>query len=257
MSWISGVRLGCLDFGHASRETCGNLKVIFTPTCSNFYRWSICLRQFMIMLTISSNLSILWTLIQSLWLTFKVCWIRKLSEYCIRCIAFDCWFSERFWRLENGIFVSCCIHSVTPLADHCRTWWSDIYFMQKNADQHFAALELRDAVLRLRRDGAFVAVPLFRVNTEPMGPHPMGTWNSKRSSLPWICSPRFLWNLDTSRNILFSLFIPLHESWRLEVCETKQPRHYFSLLNLNQYPGSPSYKRAGKPAVFASKFLTY
>lgn len=55
--------------------------------------------------------------------------------------------------------------------------------MQKNADQHFAALELRDAVLRLRRDGAFVAVPLFRVNTEPMGPHPMGTWNFKCSSL--------------------------------------------------------------------------
>ncbi|KAG6827675.1 hypothetical protein H0H92_010806 [Tricholoma furcatifolium] len=43
----------------------------------------------------------------------------------------------------------------------------------KNAASQHAALELRDAVLRLRRDGAFVAVPLFRVNTEPMGPHPM------------------------------------------------------------------------------------
>ncbi|KAJ3900424.1 DOPA-like domain-containing protein [Lentinula edodes] len=52
----------------------------------------------------------------------------------------------------------------------------DIYFAQKNADQHYAALELRDAVLRLRRDGAFVAVPLFRVNTEPMGPHPIGSY---------------------------------------------------------------------------------
>lgn len=51
---------------------------------------------------------------------------------------------------------------------------SDIYFHQKNAEAHHAALELRDAVLRLRRDGAFVAVPLFRVNTEPMGPHPIG-----------------------------------------------------------------------------------
>jgi DOPA 4,5-dioxygenase len=36
-------------------------------------------------------------------------------------------------------------------------------------------LELRDAVLRLRRDGAFVAVPLWRVNLEPAGPHPVGT----------------------------------------------------------------------------------
>ncbi len=51
---------------------------------------------------------------------------------------------------------------------------TDIYFRQKNASEHHAALELRDAVLRLCRDGAFVAVPLFRVNTEPMGPHPVG-----------------------------------------------------------------------------------
>ena len=50
----------------------------------------------------------------------------------------------------------------------------DIYFHQRNADEHQAALELRDAVLRLRRDGAFVAVPLFRVNTDPIGPHPVG-----------------------------------------------------------------------------------
>ena len=50
----------------------------------------------------------------------------------------------------------------------------DIYFHQRNADEHHAALELRDAVLRLRRDGAFIAVPLFRVNTDPIGPHPVG-----------------------------------------------------------------------------------
>ena len=50
----------------------------------------------------------------------------------------------------------------------------DIYFHQRNADEHHAALELRDSVLRLRHLGAFVAVPLFRVNTEPMGPHPVG-----------------------------------------------------------------------------------
>jgi len=62
------------------------------------------------------------------------------------------------------------------LDSEVKEWHFHIYFMQKNADQHFAALELRDAVLRLRRDGAFVAVPLFRVNTEPMGPHPMGSY---------------------------------------------------------------------------------
>lgn len=50
----------------------------------------------------------------------------------------------------------------------------DIYFHQKNPEEHQAAMKLRDAVLRLRRDGAFVAVPLFRVNMEPMGPHPVG-----------------------------------------------------------------------------------
>ncbi|CDO71870.1 hypothetical protein BN946_scf184940.g17 [Trametes cinnabarina] len=53
---------------------------------------------------------------------------------------------------------------------------ADIYFHQRNADEHQAALELRDAVLRLRRDGAFVAVPLFRVNTDPIGPHPVGSY---------------------------------------------------------------------------------
>ncbi|KAF8265318.1 hypothetical protein EI94DRAFT_1772386 [Lactarius quietus] len=42
--------------------------------------------------------------------------------------------------------------------------FADIYFHQKNEDEHQAALQLRDAVLRLRRDGAFVAVPLWRVN---------------------------------------------------------------------------------------------
>ena len=52
--------------------------------------------------------------------------------------------------------------------------YADIYFHQKNEHEHQAALELRDAVLRLRRDGAFVAVPLWRVNLAPIGPHPAG-----------------------------------------------------------------------------------
>ncbi|KDR81986.1 hypothetical protein GALMADRAFT_58539 [Galerina marginata CBS 339.88] len=57
-----------------------------------------------------------------------------------------------------------------------KEWHFHIYFHQNNADEHAAALKLRDAVLRLRRDGAFVAVPLFRVNTSPIGPHPAGSY---------------------------------------------------------------------------------
>ncbi|KAI0699665.1 DOPA-like domain-containing protein [Cytidiella melzeri] len=57
-----------------------------------------------------------------------------------------------------------------------KEWHFHIYFHQRNADEHQAALELRDAVLRLRRDGAFIAVPLYRVNTDPIGPHPVGSY---------------------------------------------------------------------------------
>ncbi|KAK0462634.1 DOPA-like domain-containing protein, partial [Desarmillaria tabescens] len=51
-----------------------------------------------------------------------------------------------------------------------------IYFHQTNAAEHHFALELRDAVLRLCRDGAFVAVPLFQVNTDANGPRPVGSY---------------------------------------------------------------------------------
>ncbi|KAG8764240.1 hypothetical protein FRC11_011256 [Ceratobasidium sp. 423] len=57
--------------------------------------------------------------------------------------------------------------------EEIREWHFHIYFLQRNAAQHAAALALRDAILRLRRDGAFVAVPLYRVNTAPIGPHPV------------------------------------------------------------------------------------
>ncbi|KAK0240716.1 DOPA-like domain-containing protein [Armillaria nabsnona] len=57
-----------------------------------------------------------------------------------------------------------------------RTDRHHIYFHQTNATEQHFALELRDAVLRLCRDGAFVAVPLFRVNTEANGPHPVGSY---------------------------------------------------------------------------------
>ncbi|KAJ3566352.1 hypothetical protein NP233_g7061 [Leucocoprinus birnbaumii] len=57
-----------------------------------------------------------------------------------------------------------------------REWHFHIYFHQNNTEEHQAALKLRDSVLRLRRDGAFVAVPLWRVNTGPIGPHPVGSY---------------------------------------------------------------------------------
>ncbi|KAJ7272826.1 DOPA-like domain-containing protein [Mycena rebaudengoi] len=64
----------------------------------------------------------------------------------------------------------------TVLESEVKEWHFHIYFHQANAEEHHAALELRDAVLRLRRDGAFIAVPLFRVNTDPIGPHPVGSY---------------------------------------------------------------------------------
>ncbi|SJK97075.1 uncharacterized protein ARMOST_00325 [Armillaria ostoyae] len=62
----------------------------------------------------------------------------------------------------------------TVTANEIKEYHFHIYFHQTNATEHYFALELRDAVLRLCRDGAFVAVPLFRVNTEANGPHPVG-----------------------------------------------------------------------------------
>ncbi|KAG9001592.1 hypothetical protein FRB93_012018 [Tulasnella sp. JGI-2019a] len=57
-----------------------------------------------------------------------------------------------------------------------KEWHFHIYFLQNDAKAKQAALDLRAAVLRLRRDGAFIAVPLFRVNDGPMGPHPIGSY---------------------------------------------------------------------------------
>ncbi|EJD06232.1 uncharacterized protein FOMMEDRAFT_77662 [Fomitiporia mediterranea MF3/22] len=62
------------------------------------------------------------------------------------------------------------------LDNEIKEWHFHIYFLQNNKEQHEAALNLRDSVLRLRRDGAFVAVPLDRVNMGPIGPHPAGSY---------------------------------------------------------------------------------
>ncbi|PVF98340.1 hypothetical protein CPB86DRAFT_784966 [Serendipita vermifera] len=62
------------------------------------------------------------------------------------------------------------------LEDEIKEWHFHIYFHQKNSREHKEAIALRDAVLRLRKAGAFVAVPLWRVNEWPMGPHPVGSY---------------------------------------------------------------------------------
>jgi DOPA 4,5-dioxygenase len=51
-----------------------------------------------------------------------------------------------------------------------------IYFNTTSPSQTAAALDLRNAVLALRKAGVFAAVPLARVNTAPIGPHPAGSY---------------------------------------------------------------------------------
>ncbi|KAK1848049.1 DOPA-dioxygenase [Colletotrichum chrysophilum] len=64
----------------------------------------------------------------------------------------------------------------TVVESRTREWHFHIYFLLQSPTETARALALRDAVLRLRRDGAFVAVPLFRVNEYPIGPHPAGSY---------------------------------------------------------------------------------
>ncbi|KAJ3104506.1 hypothetical protein HDU97_009119 [Phlyctochytrium planicorne] len=51
-----------------------------------------------------------------------------------------------------------------------------IYWISSDPQAKKAALALRDDVLRLNSEKFFVAVPLFRVNEGPVGPHPMGSY---------------------------------------------------------------------------------
>jgi DOPA 4,5-dioxygenase len=80
--------------------------------------------------------------------------------------------------------------------ERVKEWHFHIYFLLQSPIEKAAALALRDAVLRLRLAGkhaspacnllqdslmggvlgAFVAVPLWRVNEYPMGPHPAGSY---------------------------------------------------------------------------------
>lgn len=104
--------------------------------------------------------------------------LKEVIDSEIKCVILICMTlsinSEAFWNYRgNGISVSQ-LHVMSQPSRFRLFVGPDIYFHQRNADAHHAALELRDAVLRLRQNGAFVAVPLFRVNTEPIGPHPVG-----------------------------------------------------------------------------------
>ncbi|KIK69001.1 hypothetical protein GYMLUDRAFT_631275 [Collybiopsis luxurians FD-317 M1] len=71
------------------------------------------------------------------------------------------------------------------LDSEVKEWLFHIYFNQNNSGQYHTALELREAILRLRRDGAFVAVPLFRINAGPSGPHVTGSFEV------WVPSETF------------------------------------------------------------------
>jgi len=100
--------------------------------------------------------------------------LKEVLDSEIKCVL-DMIASRRaanFFHSESGTFVCNAPFRGFP---SLKTAFKDIYYHQNNVKEHEAALELRDAVLRLRRAGAFVAVPLWRVNTSPIGPHPVGT----------------------------------------------------------------------------------
>ncbi|KAK6500065.1 hypothetical protein TWF481_010423 [Arthrobotrys musiformis] len=92
-----------------------------------------------------------------------------------------------------------------------REWHFHIYFLLQSETETAAALALRDAVLRLRRDGAFVAVPLRRVNKYPIGPHPAGSYEI------WVPDSSFsevFFYLASNRGNLSVLVHPLTASQR-------------------------------------------
>ncbi|PSR82774.1 dopa 4,5-dioxygenase [Coniella lustricola] len=87
-----------------------------------------------------------------------------------------------------------------------REWHFHIYFLLQSAAEREAALAIRDAVLSLRRDGAFVAVPLQTVNEYPRGPHPAGSYEI------WVPDSSFsdvFFYLATNRGNLSVLIHPL------------------------------------------------
>ncbi|KAH8767328.1 dopa 4,5-dioxygenase [Diaporthe sp. PMI_573] len=99
----------------------------------------------------------------------------------------------------------------TVVESRNREWHFHIYFLIQSQSETAAALALRDAVLRLRRDGAFVAVPLFRVNHYPIGPHPAGSYEI------WVPDSSFsdvFFYLSANRGNLSILVHPLTSDQR-------------------------------------------
>ncbi|EPS43060.1 hypothetical protein H072_2860 [Dactylellina haptotyla CBS 200.50] len=99
----------------------------------------------------------------------------------------------------------------TVVEARTREWHFHIYFLLQSPTETAAALALRDAVLRLRRDGAFVAVPLHRVNEYPIGPHPAGSYEI------WVPDSSFsdvFFYLAANRGNLSVLVHPLTASQR-------------------------------------------
>ncbi|KAH6695880.1 dopa 4,5-dioxygenase [Leptodontidium sp. MPI-SDFR-AT-0119] len=100
---------------------------------------------------------------------------------------------------------------ITVVESRAREWHFHIYFLIQSPIETAAALALRDAVLRLRRDGAFVAVPLHRVNTYPIGPHPAGSYEI------WVPDSSFsdvYFYLASNRGDLSVLIHPLTSNQR-------------------------------------------
>ncbi|KAL4065146.1 hypothetical protein J3A83DRAFT_4375665 [Scleroderma citrinum] len=82
-------------------------------------------------------------------------------DNCGACVVFS--------QSQNNVSFQCkCPNEPITYYDYT-TVDLNIYFA-RNIKEHYAALELHDAVLR--REGAFVAVSLFHVNTSPMVPYP-------------------------------------------------------------------------------------
>ncbi|KAH0429841.1 dopa 4, 5-dioxygenase [Colletotrichum camelliae] len=99
----------------------------------------------------------------------------------------------------------------TVVESRTREWHFHIYFLLQSPTETARALALRDAVLRLRRDGAFVAVPLFRVNEYPIGPHPAGSYEI------WVPDSSFsdvFYYLASNRGNLSVLVHPLTSKQR-------------------------------------------
>ncbi|KAI9096640.1 DOPA-like domain-containing protein [Phlyctochytrium arcticum] len=78
------------------------------------------------------------------------------------------------------------------LLNEIREWHLHIYFhLSSDPEEHphaeqLEAIKLRDAVLSLRDQGVFTVIPLARVNTAPIGPHPAGSYEL------WVPSSSFL-----------------------------------------------------------------